>query len=204
MRGDSLRDLYAKTMAVIGLGLLAGAGAVVDYWPVGNTLPALKAAAVPRSPVPVLVQNLNQVIPSPVVAPRLVARAPIRPANVGSAVFLQASFPIVPATLTELNVAPEPPPVPAWDLVPVDAMFPEALTDSLISVVLLTAGPAPPQPAPASTGFIGGALKKTKDSILRTGAVTGASIADAFRGVVSAFKKVSPFWNIAAAQPETH
>ena len=48
-------------------------------------------------------------------------------------------------------------------------------------------------PPATPTGFIGGALKKTKESLVKTGTVTGSSIADAFRGVVGAFKKVSPF-----------
>jgi hypothetical protein len=39
VRGDSLRDLYAKTLALVGLGMLAGTGALVDYWPVGTRLP---------------------------------------------------------------------------------------------------------------------------------------------------------------------
>jgi hypothetical protein len=40
---------------------------------------------------------------------------------------------------------------------------------------------------------IGGALRKTKDSLVRTTAATGGTIADAFKGVVGAFKKVTPF-----------
>jgi len=44
MRGDSLRDLYAKTIAVCGLGLLAGAGALVDYWPTGVVMPVVGPA----------------------------------------------------------------------------------------------------------------------------------------------------------------
>ena len=44
MRGDSLRDLYAKTIAVCGLGLLAGAGALVDYWPTGVAMPSVGPA----------------------------------------------------------------------------------------------------------------------------------------------------------------
>jgi hypothetical protein len=33
MRGDSVRDFYAKTLALLGLGMLAGTGALVDNWP---------------------------------------------------------------------------------------------------------------------------------------------------------------------------
>ena len=47
-------------------------------------------------------------------------------------------------------------------------------------------------PRRRQTGF-SGALKKTGASIVKGGAATGASIADAFRSVFGAFKKVSPF-----------
>ena len=46
MRGDSIRDLYAKTLALLGLGVLAGTGALVDYWPSGVRLPAVEAGFV--------------------------------------------------------------------------------------------------------------------------------------------------------------
>jgi hypothetical protein len=44
VRGDSLRDLYAKALALLGLGLLGAAGALVDYWPVRSALPAVASA----------------------------------------------------------------------------------------------------------------------------------------------------------------
>jgi hypothetical protein len=47
--------------------------------------------------------------------------------------------------------------------------------------------------AAPSPGLIGGALRKTKDSIVRASAVTGSTIADALKGVGGAFKKVTPF-----------
>jgi hypothetical protein len=60
--------------------------------------------------------------------------------------------------------------------------------------------PAEPVPsAPASSGdddsngFFTGAVRKTRDSIVHTGVVTGSSIAGAFRGVFGMFKKVNPF-----------
>jgi len=40
MRGDSLRDFYAKSIALLGLGLLGGIGAAVDYWPTGVNAPS--------------------------------------------------------------------------------------------------------------------------------------------------------------------
>jgi hypothetical protein len=46
VRGDSLRDLYAKALALLGLGLLGAAGALVDYWPVRSALPAVASALV--------------------------------------------------------------------------------------------------------------------------------------------------------------
>jgi hypothetical protein len=46
VRGDSLRDLYAKALALLGLGLLGAAGALVDYWPVPSALPAVASARV--------------------------------------------------------------------------------------------------------------------------------------------------------------
>ena len=47
MRGDSLRDLYAKVIAVVGLGVLAGAGALVDYWPSAACRASLLRSAAP-------------------------------------------------------------------------------------------------------------------------------------------------------------
>jgi hypothetical protein len=46
VRGDSLRDLYAKALALLGLGLLGAAGALVDYWPVRGGLPVVASALV--------------------------------------------------------------------------------------------------------------------------------------------------------------
>jgi len=194
VRGDSLRDLYAKTLAVLGLGLLAGAGAIVDYWPVGAPIPMVSAPVLPTADRPVLVQHLDQQIPSP----RFVRPAPPRPAitpkNVGSAVFLRAEFgqPAAPAV-----IEPVPAP-PAFDLpeaeLPLEALMATPVYE------LAWFAPAPAPAAAPATGFFGGALRKTKDSIVRTGAVTGATIADAFKGVLGAFRKVTPFWESPISQ----
>jgi len=39
MRGDSLRDLYAKSLALLGLAFLGALGAAVDYWPANLSIP---------------------------------------------------------------------------------------------------------------------------------------------------------------------
>ena len=43
MRGDSRLDLYAKSLALIGLASLGVAGALIDYWPGATPLPVTAA-----------------------------------------------------------------------------------------------------------------------------------------------------------------
>jgi hypothetical protein len=192
VRGDSLRDFYAKTLAVLGLGLLAGAGAVVDYWPVAGPVPAVTSAKLPAPAIPGLVQRLDQRIPAPklTTATRpVVVRGTILAKNVGSARFLPAAAkPAVTIAAVEAPLPVQPVPQASWPTI--ESQW--ALLAQPVQEVAWQFAPAPAATA-AHSGFIGGALRKTKDSIVKTGAVTGATIADAFRGVVGAFKKVSPF-----------
>ena len=194
MRGDSLRDLYAKTLAVIGLGLLAGAGAVVDYWPVGSSAPAIASPSLPRPETAVLTQNLDQTIPVPNIGrPHVVeVRGTIHARNVGSARFLTPAVEPVPTT-----VAAAPQPLPAL-AAPIESQWSTTLMASNWTQAV-DLDMAPPLAAPAP-GMIGGALRRTKESLVRasamtgsTIAVTGSTIADALKGVGGAFKKVTPF-----------
>jgi hypothetical protein len=194
VRGDSLRDLYAKTLAVLGLGLLAAAGAVVDYWPVGSSAPIIESARLPRPAVPVLTQNLDQTIPSPKAwrAPVAAVRGTIHARNVGSARFLTSAPPNGDPTRTA-SAAPASRPLPAFRA-PVESQWQVTLTPvDLMAAVDGDEGMAPPINAAPATGLIGGALRKTKESLARAGAVTGSTIADALKGVRGAFKKVTPF-----------
>jgi hypothetical protein len=191
VRGDSLRDLYAKTLAVIGLGLLAGAGAVVDYWPVGSAMPVVNSPRLPASAAPQLSQRFDIHVPAPAVRRAVAEPVIVRSGPVGIAALRRTSFvqaPAAPAsTVPEtIEVAA---PVPELNLAP-DSSWQLLVPAS--SVALADLAP-PPMPSIESPGMISGALRKTKDSIIRTGMVTGGSIKDAFKGVWGAFKKVSPF-----------
>jgi hypothetical protein len=200
VRGDSLRDFYAKTLAVVGLGLLAGAGAIVDYWPVGSPLPVVQSAALPTPVAPVLAQRLDLQVPLPRAEGPARARAALRAANLGTARFLTATLPALVPTRTVSPVV-DPAPASVAAVPDVSLSVSDGLAELLEPQQMAWHEVEPPrlQMAPAS-GLIGGALRKTKDSIVRTGAATGSTlaatgstIADAFKGVVGAFKKVSPF-----------
>jgi len=204
MRGDSIRDLYAKAFALVGLSLLAGAGAIVDYWPVSGDVPRVTAApnrlpsvartplaanagiAAPAvAPVTQIAMRSADVTPDAVStssAPELFVSMPAAPSAVGPAVGL--TIPTIPAMI--------PAPVqdaPASDveLSQLPSTWARERSNGSIGPALLASGQQ------VEDGFFSGALKKTRDSIMKTSAATGASIADAFRGVANAFKKVSPF-----------
>lgn len=213
MRGDSLRDLYAKTLALLGLGVLAGAGALVDYWPVGlHLVPAAPALQLPdmASAVVVPVHSVSPVLPTS----SLVA---VKPANRDTTA--PQALPLLPISeveppLTAALTAPElvdvvalvaPAPVlapsDAGADAPIAAVFDAALVDSGEAPVdtLATMSPwrEPVTLADAGTsetddGFFSGALRKTRSSLLRTGARTGASIVDAVRVVGGAVRRALP------------
>ncbi len=207
MRGDSLRDLYAKTLALFGLALLAGVGALVDYWPASGALPVV--ASPMAGPVPVRLPDLasidvdtfkpaaaaptaTRVIAVP--RPALVRRAPAdRPVDVA----LHA-LPIVPVVddipVTDAVTLGEPP-LPAA-VTPVVATRLPAPEIELPPAPVPGFGPSQPG-SPAGDGSSDGffdnatsAFKKTGESIVNTTVKTGSSIIKAFGVVGGAFKKV--------------
>ena len=197
MRGDSLRDFYAKALAILGLGLLAGVGALVDYWPVAAGTPALVAGPALGPALPALPKAANlPIVPRPaVVAPRrVVAPAPVPVPESIVALAATGDVPVgepVPFVARVEFLAPAVVPAVEVPAVPVELLAPPPIVEFVPALT------PPPMRLAASaqddSGFLMGALKKTGAGIVKTGAVTGASIADAFRGVVGAFKKVSPF-----------
>ena len=203
MRGDSVRDLYAKALALVGLGLLACAGAIVDYWPVPGEPPRVARAPKllsPQATIPALAELDGVPAASP--AARAAARQPVpatarfSPSQSGE-VFLSLAA-ASPQPLGEpIELAPPPadaalveeaPGRRGDETGPAAPMFQREPKSTVSAPAALQLATNPP-----SDGFITGALKKTGESIVKTSAATGASIVDAFRGVFGAFKKVSPF-----------
>ena len=220
MRGDSLRDFYAKALALLGLGMLAGAGAVVDYWPTAVDVPRVARAqrVLPQPPGPVALPKLSpsstrvSLPAAPATAPDEQVRQPAdhvaavqeRQAPRSSELvtadaapdhrplpLLRTTTPLMTGQSVVLTAAPSPSSSAATAAPAVDIGVPEPLAQrempGAAAAATLQLGTTP-----ASDG-VSGALKKTGASIVKGGAATGASIADAFRSVFGAFKKVSPF-----------
>lgn len=209
VRGDSRRDLYAKSLALCGLGVLAGVGALVDYWPVAIRFPTAAAAVTPRVPAPLPVpadafdrvgrvrlaldaQAARRPVPASAPAPTPertnVERTEAAPALLASVV--PPSEDVALSRIATVRRLPGPPPprpaLPQFDTPP-----------STSTLVLLDA----PDPGPAGTaddrggpggGVLVNAFRATGQSLARTGAATGASLAGAFRRVGSAVRWALP------------
>jgi hypothetical protein len=202
VRGDSLRDLYAKALALLGLAALAAIGAIFDYWPVSNDLPYFTHRGLPvATPQALPVPELTSVMSSP--APRPVS--PARPAPTRHAETVAA---VVPAPEAFVLAAPAP-----FDVYTLGTAV--ALTLTPVKVTEVTETLAVPQPAAAdmawfetvpqkveifpapvssdngsAVSFVTDALKKTGDTIVRTGRKTGASIRDALVSFGGKFRKL--------------
>ncbi len=218
MRGDSLRDLYAKSVAVAGLGLLAGVGALVDYWPADLGMPRHISgpALLARPAIPSHSFDLSQLLARAprstsavsIVSPRpvtLAADAEVRPVPIA----IVAVAPIRESDATTMPALPLPPPAFST-LADLRVSFLPAATPMSEPP---TAFPVddddpygPPMPArvlaaPATSaneessngGVFSDAFRKTGQSILKGGAKTGASIVDGFHALTGAFKKVPWF-----------
>jgi hypothetical protein len=204
MRGDSLRDLYAKTLALLGLGVLAGAGALVDYWPSGVALPAVDAGLVQpelaRSlPVPDRQPNLDVPARRPRIAPPVVAvvepapREFVIPETPRLALATVSAAWLTPAVFTAPPVSV---PVQAFAVTDDYTLGEEvALTDPTPWPTTTLAMSAPPVEMSEDETFGGrltGMVKRTGTSIARTGRRTGASIVEAFRVVSGAVRRALP------------
>jgi hypothetical protein len=205
----ALRDFQAKVLAIAGLGVLAGVGALVDYWPTGGNVPALAGSRIARPAVPVptpasiaaarqmdvikaaarmnaaAIPRRAQPTAQPAVLEPVATVAAVGELPIGQAVSLS------PVEVT-VALVPTAVPVPATD--PPAQLISLPGPPVVVDRATPTAGFAPTfAPTDNEPGFVMGTLRKTGSSIAKGGAATGASIMDAFRGVAGAFKKVSPF-----------
>ena len=192
MRGDSLRDLYAKALAILGLGLLGLAGALVDYWPVRSDLPVVAALGLPvglglptlhatATPVPAVpAANRRSVRATSEVPVALDLTIP--DANTNDVIFGASDDPPppdpvgLPPSLEVGSTAMATMPTSTLELIPPVITAFEAATEK--------PAPAPPTP-PAQSGdnrFVGAAK-----TIGRVGAKPITAIASGFVSLGSAF-----------------
>lgn len=206
MRGDSLRDLYAKALALVGLGALAMVGALVDYWPTRVPMPAVSAASLAGSDDGLQALPIGAFGEMPPV-PRGAADV-VRLAAVRTPVRTDASLSFRrPVGAFRVSRGMDAVAIPAVSLnrPPVDAdglALAAALDTDGVEVaiqppdVLLASNHTPLSAVDAGDdgdpGMFTGAFKRTGTSIVRTGVKTGASIFDALRVVSGAVRRALP------------
>jgi hypothetical protein len=197
VRGDSLRDLYAKALALLGLTVLAGVGALVDYWPTRSPMPRIEGLqTVPALASVQPVDTSDIAAPAPRRVRRVATPAPVIPSSAplpistsadlltgGTDSFGEAPLPALtaPAVVTDLPM----PAVELSDLAAVEAESPRFLAAAATPVVEDDGG-----------GFFAGATglaKKAGSSILSTGSKAGASIMDGLSFVGRGLKKLKFF-----------
>jgi hypothetical protein len=200
MRGDSIRDLYAKTLALLGLGLLAGTGALVDYWPSRlSVLPVASPALVmPESawllpePVPVLPTFPRTAVASalPSDAPEFVSLSiPVSSSSdvvSGRAVALAEPFPVAVAMIPVETF------VPSGEGEEVVFHAPLEEGETPVGTIALSAAPVALSADDDRDSFIAGASKRIGASIMKGGAKTGASFVDMVRVVNRTLRRVLP------------
>jgi hypothetical protein len=196
--------LYAKALALLGLGVLAGTGALVDYWPIGISYPAVSSALdLPEAARPAALPEHTATVVAAQVTPaarRHVASAPsaditFAPLSISASASL-AGQPVMLRDPSEVAFAPsavvqEPSAQPDTSIVQVDEVVEAEAPSEYLPLEARM-----PAVARADTGggpgFISGAFRKTGSSIVKTGAKTGASIFDAVRVVGGAVRRALP------------
>jgi hypothetical protein len=219
VRGDSLRDFYAKTLALIGLGLLGGIGALVDYWPAGIAVPAVSSSGV-AMPAPLSARTIDDAVDLPafpvrsdVPARAARASAPIAPPATSPPAPLSLAEPVAMASASPTAIAlAAPPPPPLLEPRPASAVMADAAFGPAAVLDL------PPQPASlpvttlAATGFgavtlsessieddggffsdAGDIARKAGSTIVSGTMKAGAPIVGMARLLGGAFRKITPF-----------
>jgi hypothetical protein len=211
MRGDSLRDFYAKALALVGLGTLASVGALVDYWPspvieiprVAGLTAKAAGPAVPRAADLPIINTFTPLVAGRPSGARVATVVALTEPVVLSP---EVSEALMTAVLGSAPVSPAPVP-DAIDVMPIGPLDETAMPGTRVrlssppvaTVALEDLGqrslPEPPKPAAASTSDgITGVFRKTGSSLATVGIRTGSTIVGAFRAVGGAvggaFRKI--------------
>ncbi len=185
--------MYAKGLALLGLGMLAGAGALVDYWPTRGALPTV-APLTPRYDL----ARAGLAMPADLLSATVPSSLPARP----------AASDVRPLPVISVNAA-----AATAIGTPVTMAAPSSIASPAAPVLALAAQPAvpmvtarliilPPLATPVSasaawpaddedSSLLDGA-RRTGASILRTTARTGASIFDAVRILGGTMRRALP------------
>ena len=197
MRGDSLRDFYAKTIALLGLALVGGLGALIDYWPATHPLPRVATArpglepatAVAKADSAMAIAPAAMANGSPVARHRVTQR--VTPVSMSVQVVPVSD---VPGASSAIGFEAPPPSFASIAVQPVGTLHGTA--------VALVA--PEPTPSPEMTfvhgsgqgasdqGFLGDATdvaKKAGNTIMAGTMKTGASIVDGLRSVGGAVRR---------------
>jgi hypothetical protein len=171
----------------MGLGLLAAAGAIVDYWPVGGEVPKVTALAVLRPSLATAAQ-LQQEIPAP--ATVRVTHASLTTARRFAHSLRTVRF----ADQNQVNDAR----IEAVALPDANVIGLEDCSYVLFAATReLDLALPPPEDQFAATNqadphwSFTGAMKRTRDSLKDARSFLGTKLG----GVVGAVRRVSPFWD---------
>jgi hypothetical protein len=197
MRSHSRVDLYAKAVALTGLGCLGIGGALVDYWPTTSDLPAVRSA--------------TEFAGSPSVSTIVDVPGFTSASSAGIRFILGSARDVRTAQVTTKSVEPVTSEIQPISFSPV----PRSLTvDATVRLADLPGQPvnlshAPlidepvfteETPSPAAVmvlnnsepdGFLSGVLKKTRASVGSSVGKAGSSLAGAVRVVGGAVRKGS-------------
>jgi hypothetical protein len=188
MRGDSLRDFYAKSIALLGLGLLGAIGAAVDYWPTGVAIPRTTALDLRPDDVRPLAEGAWTEVTVPEVAP-LRAATPIMVTASSAPIVHHAAF----KSVSFIPAPPPPPPVNLQLAPPESFAGLSQIADAAIALPALDYQPevfqvtaiAPPEGVAVNQkGFFAG----WGSSIVDGGSKMGATVANGFQAAGSAIK----------------
>lgn len=202
MRSHSRVDLYAKAVALAGLGCLGVGGALIDYWPASEDFPIVRSAAEfqPAASVLTLVDVPGFTTANPAgISFTLVSDEP-SPLRARTRTVEPLTFPAEPVSFPAASTL-------AYRALPVEATL--GMPELPLESAWLAPAPAPAlaladvEALPAASlmasnqdedgGFFSSVLKKTGSSVSTSFGKAGSSLVGAFRVMGSAVKKAARF-----------